>query len=261
LRNNFQSGDYYIWLYTANGVPSSYERYEVTNVTLVGEKNDDVLVDIEMATHFPDNYCDDDNTHTGANNDNAGASYNDIGCEAYDVHHRMQVSLSDNLAATDSKHDWKLARFDYKKLHDGDADDDSAHDVLKQSSWEWQSATPTGEMGGDNVQAFEEKFDCFLALRGYDNMIKGDDIMESQQHCFGTRKGDERGKCYINGEHNMDMVRTQRHGYTGSWYGAESAGRLCGVALFKEFDPTFSFSLIEYGNNMRGIRSSVRVAR
>lgn len=217
------------------------------------------MVEIEMATHFPGNDCDGEDTDA---ENNAGALFNDArSCKAYDVHHRMHVNLSENLAATDSKNDWTLSRFDYKKWRvDDDGDDDgtgSTHDGLKQSPCEWQSAITKGEKGGENVQAFEEKFDCFLIVRGCHIMNTGNDA-EPEQHNVDISMRKEEGKCCINGE-QINMVRTERHQYTGSWYGAESAGRLCGVALIKEFDPTFSFSLVEYGNKMAGIRSSARV--
>ncbi len=72
----------------------------------------------------------------------------------YDMHHRMRLDVMENLSAVDSRDDWRLMGFDYKKrTNDNDSDDCNN----PQSSWEWRSASPEGG-GGENVQAFEEKF-------------------------------------------------------------------------------------------------------
>ena len=254
LWENFKPGDYYVWLYTANDVPSSYERYQVTNVT-IGEG---VVIEIEMATHFPDIANTDDD---GKDYENNTTNYCNTS-RKYDVHHRMQLNLSDNLAAIDSRNDWRLNKFDYKWY---DPEDPLAR---QQGLWEWRSAAAgPGDNVGENVQAFEEKFDCFAMVRQYEKKKKtntksssgsgGKGSEDVQEEVASSATFEER-KCSLNTK-QINMCRTERHRYTGAWYGTESAGRLCGVALAKEFDPEFSFSLIEYGNEGGNVAKDVGV--
>merc|ERR1712194_481967 len=125
--------------------------------------------------------------------------------------------------------------------------------------------------GGENVQAFEEKFDCFTMLKRFEkkqiekktppspDTFNGTVTLEEGKVETGldfrvtpVATSDERRLCLLNNK-LAQVSRTKRHRYTGAWYGTASASRLCGVALAKEFDdPEFSFSLIEYGNKMSG---------
>ena len=62
--------------------------------------------------------------------------------DPFRAHHRMTLDLAESLAARTSFGQWALRRFSFR-----DADD------------EWRTAPHR-----DNVQAFEEKFDCFAML-------------------------------------------------------------------------------------------------
>mmetsp|Transcript_27000 Transcript_27000/g.49026 ORF Transcript_27000/g.49026 Transcript_27000/m.49026 type:complete len:256 (-) Transcript_27000:1789-2556(-) len=238
-------------MYTSNGVPSSYERYEVTNATvIVVEESSRFIVEIEMATHFPTENNEEDTTE---NNDALCNNNTTIREEDYDVHHRMQLDLSENLAAIDSRDEWRLMRFDYKKWNEdnddqGDDDSPKLQNQQRDKSWEWQSAAVSDAdgHGGENVQAFEEKFDCFAMVRqhgGNKNTSTSSPTAVDEPVVAIT----EERECTLN-SNLVRVSKTERHRYTGAWYGTESAGRLCGIALFKKFDPEFSFSLIEYGN-------------
>lgn len=273
LQTKFQVGDYYIWLYTSNGIPSSFERYEITNVsTVVGdddleESRSSTLVEIEMATHFPNPHCEDEITSTTGDCSDGPSTIGDhIGNSKqtmeFNVHHRMQINLSENLAAVNSKDDWRLTRFDYKNYSTLKNENDISMDepiekfTLQSDNqlptipppWKWQSATPPGQ-GGENVQAFEEKFDCFSMLRRQEKQQHHDTstLPEPVEDKLAEVALEEQRECTLNTK-RIHVGRTQRHYYTGSWYGAKGC-KLCGIALFKEFEnPEFSFSLVEYGN-------------
>jgi len=190
LRNRFNVGDYYVWLYKdASNQPTSWEKYTVTDV------HDNGTVVIDMSTKFSDK-------------------------DEFTTHHRMRVNLADNLKAVDCKDNWKLCGFEYK-----DCDDDGEDDAVETANWK-QFGT------GENVQAFEEKFDVFNMLRHH----QGVTITEKKNR---TVK--------MNGT-GLRLIRTNRHGYTDAWYAPLEHGELSGVALLKEFKE-HSFSLIESGIN------------
>ena len=99
----FRPGDWWVWLYRDGaGRPSSWERYSVR--ACAGED----LV-IEMATKFE-------------------------AAEAWNTHHRMRLSLAENLAAEKRAGEWALRSFAFAQ--DG----------------RWREAPHR-----NNVQAFEEK--------------------------------------------------------------------------------------------------------
>lgn len=126
--------------------------------------------------------------------------------EGYFVHHRMKVNLGDHLEASKNRTDWRIG---FEHCVGGGDDPDGG---------KWQ---PFG--AGDNVQAFEEKFDVFSMLN-LTNKYEG-----------ATRVVDFN-------EHKLTLTRSGRHDYTGAWY-APSTHPLSGVAVAKKFDE-HSFSLI-----------------
>ena len=84
LKERFQVGDYYIWLYCdATGTPTSWERYRV--VVVQNNNNDEppFLLVIEMATKFQE-------------------------ADDYTTHHRMTVDMTEHLMANQSKLDWRI---------------------------------------------------------------------------------------------------------------------------------------------------------
>merc|ERR1719491_621805 len=136
------------------------------------------------------------------------------------THHRMKVNLADNLKAVDCKDSWRLYGFEYR-----DSDDDGEDDVIETANWK-QFGT------GENVQAFEEKFDVFNMLQHH----QGEAIIEKKNRMVK-----------LNGA-GLRLIRTNRHGYTQAWYAPHEHGELSGVALLKNFKE-HSFSLIENGKN------------
>ena len=136
--------------------------------------------------------------------------------EPFQGHHRMTVNVAEALTARDSRGQWALQRFSFK---DGD---DS-----------WRTAPQR-----DNVQAFEEKFDCFAMLP-----------LPARPRVIATRSIElpavDSGR--------VQCCRTSRHEYTGAWHIREPR-RHAGVAAFKSFGPeggpdTFTFQLTEIGND------------
>jgi len=138
--------------------------------------------------------------------------------EKFVTHHRMTVNLGDNLKAVDGKDSWRLCGFEYR---DCEVEDDGGIVV----NWK--------QLGiGDNVQAFEEKFDIF-------NMIRPPPSE--------TTDGDETRMVKMNRDVTA-LVRTNRHGYTQAWYAPPEHGVLSGVAVVKDFKE-HSFCLIESGRD------------
>jgi hypothetical protein len=218
-----------------------------------------------MATHFPNPHCEDEITGTTGDCSDGPSTIGDhIGNSKqtmeFNVHHRMQINLSENLAAVNSKDDWRLTSFEkystLKNENDISMDEPIEKFTLQSDNqlptilppWKWQSARPPGQ-GGENVQAFEEKFDCFSMLRRQEKQQHHDTstLPEPVEDKLAEVALEEQRECTLNTK-RIHVGRTQRHHYTGSWYGAKGC-KLCGIALFKEFEnPEFSFSLVEYGN-------------
>lgn len=190
LLNRFRVGDYYVWLYRdTNNQTTSWEKYSIANVDGNG------IVVINMSTKFSDE-------------------------EEFVTHHRITVSLADNINAVDGKDGWVLLGFEYK---DGEADD-------KMASVKWR------QFGiGENVQAFEEKFDVFSMLHRPPNV---------------DTSGEEIRMVRLNRD-MVPLVRTNRHGYTEAWYAPPEHGQLSGIAVLKIFKE-HSFTLIESGSERYG---------
>lgn len=126
--------------------------------------------------------------------------------DEYFTHHRMTVDFWKHLDAFEYSNDWKLSNFEYY-----------LDDEQEESCWK--------QFGiGDNVQAFEEKFDIFSML----NMTKK---FETRNIMFQNR--------------NLTLIRSERHQYTQAWY-APKEHFLSGVALQKSF-AEHTFSLIKFG--------------
>lgn len=120
--------------------------------------------------------------------------------EEYSTHHRMRVDMTEHLASFGDRGDWRIG-FEY----------------LDGKNW-----MPFGK--GDNVQAFEEKFDVFSMI----HMTEDDGMMM-------TRVVDV-------DDHELTLTRSTRHNYTEAWY-APSNHPLAGVAVLKQF-AEHSFTLI-----------------
>lgn len=134
--------------------------------------------------------------------------------DTFSTHHRMTVDMAHHLESHNNRSDWKLG-FEYRTPAGVDEDDD-----------EW---TTFGS--GDNVQAFEEKFDAFSMLNMTDCSARTCPRM--------VRVGLD--------ENIVTLIRTARHDYTGTWYWhAPNEHMLSGVAVSKQFKE-HSFSLIKSG--------------
>jgi len=125
--------------------------------------------------------------------------------EEYFTHHRMTVDFWKHLDAESDSSNWKLSSFEYYV------------DDQREESWK--------QIGvGDNVQAFEEKFDVFSMLNRTNN--------------YDTR-------VVVCENKDLTLIRSSRHNYTAAWY-APYQHSLSGVALLKNF-AEHSFSLIKIG--------------
>lgn len=145
----------------------------------------------------------------------------------YFTHHRMTVDMADHLASFNNRTNWRLKAFEYL---DGD------------QKWRKHGL-------GDNVQAFEEKFDVFSMLNLTNN---------SKQLNNNNKDGYEESTRVVafEGEsgasENITLARSDRHRYTDAWYAAgatvplPSDQCLSGVAFLKHF-AEHSFSLIKSG--------------
>lgn len=128
--------------------------------------------------------------------------------DEYKVHHRMTVDLERQLNAVFSPSNWKLEGFEY----------------YEEETGEWIRHGP-----GNNVVAFEEKFNVFLLGDNNHNWL--DRIIASKS---------------IQSKHGPTarIARPWRHRYTEAWYGCQPSSELAGVALKKDFGE-FTFSLVE----------------
>uniref|UniRef100_A0A7S3AGX2 Uncharacterized protein n=1 Tax=Haptolina ericina TaxID=156174 RepID=A0A7S3AGX2_9EUKA len=184
VKARFQQGDFWVWLYRdAAGDPSSWERYAVR-----ASAGEEVLID--MQTKFNE-------------------------ADAFHTHHRIRLSLSENLVATESHRQWALREF-----------------AFCQEGF-WRKAPHR-----DNVQAFEEKFDIFLMAPN----------LPPQVSILRQREQD------ISALGRTTLIQGRRHAYTGSWYVREPQ-RHVGVAALKHFGPvggpdTYTFELVGVGNGV-----------
>lgn len=126
--------------------------------------------------------------------------------QAFITHHRMTVSLKEAL-----EDEWRLV-FEYKDPVTG---------------WRLFGS-------GENVQAFEEKFDIFTMMQ-----------IQSSLRDIRTRR------ARINGQ-DTPLIQTKRHAYNDVWYGGPCSNEtlLCGVAIQKDFKE-HKFRLIQYGEDER----------
>lgn len=125
--------------------------------------------------------------------------------EEYMTHHRMTINMMDHIKAYKTRSDWKLDCFEY----------------CSEDGWKKFGT-------GDNVQAFEEKFDIFGMLHM-------------------TNKYDSADTCVVKLDAQyLTLIRSKRHDYTNTMY-APNLHALSGVAVLKRF-AEHSFSLISTGN-------------
>jgi len=144
LRNRFKVGDSYVWLYRdVDGNPTSWEKYTVTGIeeTKHNRKYEDegerkrgederpeFVATIEMSTKFEEE-------------------------AAYQTHHRIKANLIDHvLESSESQEGWRIG-FEFFLGDNGDVGDVGDGDG---DGGAWKSFGK-----GDNIQAFEEKFDVF----------------------------------------------------------------------------------------------------
>jgi len=133
----------------------------------------------------------------------------------YKIHHRLTVDLPFHInAAKKNKEDWNI-KFEYKD---------------EEGRW-----TKFGS--GDNVQAFEEKFDCFSMLSQFNDEQCQDEVLESKLVQINSTP--------------TNLTRSTRHLYTDAWYAPKSHDLLSGVAVLKHFKE-HSFALIETGRSLVG---------
>lgn len=125
--------------------------------------------------------------------------------EEYFTHHRMTVDLCKQLYAKSDYSNWKLSGFEYFVDDQGD------------KKWKQFGV-------GDNVQAFEEKFDIFSMLDRTNDCDTRDVVSENKK---------------------LTLIRSSRHNYTDAWY-APHQHSFSGVAFLKNF-AEHSFSLIKIG--------------
>jgi len=263
LQSRFLIGDYYIWLYEdKHGIPTSWEMYTISEIRTSNEDhdhghaaddNDDndysnaVIVVIEMSTKFSEN-------------------------EDFSTHHRMTVDMSHHLKADSDRHSWKIG-FEYYTPNisiAADADNEQEHEQPENASQSQSRTGDTNQHGkwtqfgpGDNVQAFEEKFDLFSMLNMTTNPLQN----SSSAHASCSRNirmseapspKNRESSAYTRTNNNektdlLTLIRTARHTYTGAWYcsytphnGNGNECLLAGVAIMKHFDE-HSFSLIKLG--------------
>jgi len=137
--------------------------------------------------------------------------------DEYLTHHRMTVDLACHLKSYDNRTSWRIG-FEY---HMPDVLDD-------EKAWKIFG-------NGENIQAFEEKFDVFTMLNATGSSSDSNKNMCSRTLCIGMD------------ESIVTLVRTARHEYTGAWYlHTTPRNSLSGVAILKDFKE-HSFSLIKIG--------------
>jgi hypothetical protein len=235
LRNRFRVGDSYVWLYRdAEGNPTSWERYTITEIEEANRHNSDesetyeerrpeFVATIDMSTKFEED-------------------------EAYQTHHRIKANLIDHyLESSESREGWRIG-FEFF-MSDGEG-----------GIWKTFGK-------GDNVQAFEEKFDVFSMISAAAKTSNKSSDGESQvpwtsppkTYCdtetdpstrpaslgvTKTARGSSDTKAST--KETAKLTQTKRHGYTEAWYGPSNHDTLSGIALYKEFPHSqHSFSLIE----------------
>jgi len=252
LRSRFRVGDSYVWLYRdVDGNPTSWEKYTITGIdesaTIDENDNDEnaiakrpgFVATIEMSTKFEEE-------------------------EAYQTHHRIRANLIDHvMKSSESKEDWRIG-FEFFLPSSSNANDDS------ERTGDWK---PFGK--GDNVQAFEEKFDVFSMVEAaatataakvneVTSELEKDQSLASWSMTKSTQC--EEAKIAIKSAElaigdnpgATKLVQTKRHGYTEAWFGPSNHKTLSGIALYKEFPHSqHSFSLIETTIAKEGSRDPI----
>lgn len=139
--------------------------------------------------------------------------------DPFAVHHRMKVNLKSHVESESVGQDRRLSSFEYLEK---DAD----------GNFVWKKFGT-----GDNVQAFEEKFDVFTMLKTANDFNSKNATVAFQSE-----------------EKQVSLCQSKSHKYTDAWYGptTDDEGNqilknLSGVALIKYFK-NHSFKLIQTGN-------------
>jgi hypothetical protein len=149
--------------------------------------------------------------------------------EPFQTHHRMMIHMEQHLRAVYSEKDWALVAFEYKEEC---TDKDTAHGG---NSSQWH------KLGrGQNVQAFEEKFNLFV-------MPHANGTDEHLQELSSTQQ-----PIHIYNSSSLSMIsatiaRPLRHLYTQSWYACQP-DELAGIAICKDFGE-YTFALVERQRN------------
>ena len=185
-RRRFRAGDWWVWLYRdGSGQPSSWERYSVR-----GSDGDELVLD--MSSKFED-------------------------AAPYHTHHRMHLSVADNLGARDSAKQWQLREF-----------------AFANQKGDWCEAPHR-----DNVQAFEEKFNVFMMRQALPLPVAITQQRVRDVAGIGSR---------------ISLVQSRRHEHTDAWYVREPS-YYAGLAAFKAFGvegskDSFTFELVALGSAM-----------
>ena len=169
----------------------------------------------------------------------------------YRTHHRIKANLIDHfLESSKSRKDWRID-FEYFSSDD--------------KPWHSQ-----GE--GDNVEAFEEKFDIFSMVSSeHSSSVTGGSRNSLEKRLISltlppttncetstsnriTRSallsidaiGSTEKSTTAKRKVTSKLMQTKRHAYTEAWYGPHNHDTLSGIALYKEFPTSqHSFVLIE----------------
>lgn len=237
LRNRFRVGDSYVWLYRdAEGNPTSWERYTVTGI-------------FEESNHHNSDERESDKERRPEFVATIEMSTKFEEGEAYQTHHRIKANLIDHyMESSESREGWRIGFEFFTSDGEGGA---------------WKTFGK-----GDNVQAFEEKFDVFsmistTAARSSNKSSDGESQvpwtspaktycdtetgMSTRPASLGvTKNAMGGGDAKVLAKQTAELNQTKRHGYTEAWYGPSDHDTLSGIALYKEFPRSqHSFSLIE----------------
>jgi hypothetical protein len=226
LHSRFRQGDTYTWVYRhkkKDGIITSWERYTVAQV-------DYPHIILEMASKL-----------------------NDDVLEQFQTHHRMILNIEQHLQAVSSEKDWTLVAFeyyDYKDLDSTSNRDDSSSGSSSSSNGSSKSPQWHKLGQGQNVQAFEEKFNLFLMQPPHANYDTGG---LSQEPATTTiiQLPITIFNCSSSASSTIiipaTITRPLRHLYTQSWY-ACSPDALTGIAIWKDFGD-YTFALVERERN------------
>lgn len=148
--------------------------------------------------------------------------------DPFQTHHRMILHIEQHLHAVDTEKDWALVAFEYK---DDTNDTTSSHG--NNSQWH--------QLGqGQNVQAFEEKFNLFLMphANGTGGLVQEPTLIKRAITIYNSS--------------SLSMIaatitRPLRHLYTQSWYACQP-DELAGIAIWKDFGE-YTFALLERERN------------